>query len=262
VSYVPSFVTETDVAPPYRLCSMASGAMLADAITGGLIHRSAQQMAILAGTGIYPRYGTTLAQVGYAFSRLGLTLDRRVCEWADVPQRHWLVVQGKMRPVPLSLRIQKNYAGGHAVLAWIDGGRSWVMDPLGHGDYGGAWWPTVTLREYALALVPGRVAYIAVGPVCIMHQETETGDQMISAGGLMISSDYILPLPAGMRVYRSPGSTEFYTLTERIEPQFIGNADGGWRAVLIKTATFYSDHGARATVLYVKTDAKAVSKEG
>jgi hypothetical protein len=152
-----------------------------------------------------------------------------------------------MRVVPVSLRIQRDYEGPHAILARRDGARSWVLDPLGRDDYAGAWWPTATLREFALTLVPGQVAYIAVGP----EYAEQEADTMILAGGLGLRSDYALPISAGTRIYSAPDGDQFYHVSADVRPAFIGNADG-WRAVLFNTSHFQDDGKQRPTVLYVR----------
>lgn len=262
MAYTPRFVTETNVPPPWRLCTMAAGAMLIDAVTEGDIRRTAVQMSNLAGKGVYPPRGTTLQDLERSFAKLGHNLDRRFSPWEKVPHDTWCVFQGWMGYVPPEYRapLGKRYTKGHALFGRIEGpsddGRTFIMDPLGKSaaTYTGTYWPTPVLRAMMLGMTPFHKCYLGVGPK--YESGAITGEEpMITAGGLTITSDHVVPLKAGTRVYRSPDTAaDSYSVNAAVRPSYMGIPDGAsaWKAILVKTGNFYDDGVARPTIAYVK----------
>ncbi len=149
-------------------CTLASGAMLArlgyGIVTTGSILRTLQDDQD-GGTGINDLATALWRGYGVTFPH-GLiktdTLKRLLAAG------YGAVIQGDYSKVPVALRLQKDFTGGHAV--YLDGyypGNAkrgipeayYVIDPIGRPTFGyqGDWWPASVVDDFALAWGGGRV---------------------------------------------------------------------------------------------------------
>jgi hypothetical protein len=151
-------------------CTLASGAMLArlgfGIVTDGSTLRAHQPNQV---------GGTTLWDLSNAlWSGYGVTLPYGLIHTDKLKQLlaagYGAVVQGMYSEIPVQLRLQKDFTGGHAI--YLDGyypgdpksatpAAYYVIDPLGHpsAGYEGAWWPASLVDKFMLALTGGdRVA--------------------------------------------------------------------------------------------------------
>jgi hypothetical protein len=145
-------------------CNMAAGAMLFEVQTG----RTTTGAQLRRWSGARTR-GTDLRDLRRAFARQGQPLLALV----DVPWDRFMrevrrgrsaVVQGWYGQLPAQHVLQPGFTTGHSVFVLgysrhVLGGRGgfYVMDPLGRGDYDGAWWSAATLRAFGWSGTPGRV---------------------------------------------------------------------------------------------------------
>jgi hypothetical protein len=162
-------ITQFDNGPlgPYN-CTMASGAMLAR-LGYGIVTTGSQLRALQPDQ----EGGTSLADLQVAITRWGVSLSEgsisplqlRALLYAGAGA----VVQVAYGSIPVSLRLQADFTGGHAI--YLDGFRPagtdgpagyYVVDPLGPtwAGYKGAWWPADVVERAALAF-GGRGAYTA-----------------------------------------------------------------------------------------------------
>jgi hypothetical protein len=136
-------------------CNMAAGAMLFEVQTG----RAATGALLRRWSGAHTR-GTSLLDLRRAFRRQGQAVVTR----EDFPWRSFVrevrrgrsaVVQGWYGNLPARQDLQPGYTGAHSVFvlgfsrhAMHGHGGFYVMDPLGHNGYDGAWWSPRTLRHF------------------------------------------------------------------------------------------------------------------
>ncbi len=148
-------------------CTLASGAMLArlgyGIVTTGSILRTLQDDQS-GGTGINDLATALWRGYGVTFPHGLIKTDtlRRL-----LAAGYGAVIQGDYSKVPPALRLQKNFAGGHAI--YLDGyypGNAkrnippayYVIDPIGRPTFGyqGDWWPASVVDDFALAWGGGR----------------------------------------------------------------------------------------------------------
>jgi len=149
-------------------CTMASGAMLAR-LGYGIVTTGSQLRALqpdqVGGTSIADLQ-VAIATWGVSFSQGAISpLQLRALLYAGAGA----VLQVAYGTIPVSLRLQKDFTGGHAI--YLDGFRPagtdgpagyFVIDPLGPtwAGYKGAWWPADIVEAAALAF-GGGTAYTA-----------------------------------------------------------------------------------------------------
>jgi hypothetical protein len=147
-------------------CTLAAGAMLARSAFG--IRTSGSRLRQLQDD---QSGGTSLAELQTALYRgYGVTV---VWNAITPDQLHALltvgagvVVQGDYSRIPADWRLQRSFAGGHAI--YLDGyipgwegqpAAYFVIDPLGRGRYAGAWWHAAVVEDFAVSFAGrGRVA--------------------------------------------------------------------------------------------------------
>ncbi len=149
-------------------CTMASGAMLGR-LGYGIVTTGSQLRALQpdqeGGTSIADLQAA-IAKWGVSFNQGGISpLQLRALLYAGAGA----VVQIAYGAIPVSLRLQADFTGGHAV--YLDGFRPagtdgpaayFVIDPLGPtwAGYRGRWWPADVVEAAALAF-GGGAAYTA-----------------------------------------------------------------------------------------------------
>ena len=143
-------------------CTMASGAMLARLATGivtdGSTLRSMQDKQV-GGTSLNDLAQALWRGYGVAY-HYGLVKQESLK--ALLKAGYGAVVQGIYGQVPVQLRLQKDFTGGHAI--YLDGyypgdpthnipEAYYVIDPLGHpyGGYEGDWWPAAAIDGFLSA---------------------------------------------------------------------------------------------------------------
>ncbi len=147
-------------------CTMAAGAMLAR-LGFGIVTTGSQLRALQpdqeGGTSIVDLQAA-VASWGVSFSQGAITpLQLRALLYAGAGA----VVQVTYGSIPVALRLQKDFTGGHAL--YLDGFRPagpdgpagyYVIDPLGPTwtGYRGAWWPADVVEAAAVAFGGGSVA--------------------------------------------------------------------------------------------------------
>lgn len=150
-------------------CTLASGAMLArlayGIVTDGSTLRTLQDDQV-GGTGI-DDLATALWR-GYGVSPAhGLIRTETLRKL--LAAGYGAVVQGDYGRVPVGLRLEKSFAGGHAV--YLDGyypgsprqgipAAYYVIDPIGRPAFGyqGDWWPASVVEDFVLSWGGGRAA--------------------------------------------------------------------------------------------------------
>ncbi len=149
-------------------CTMASGAMLAR-LGYGIVTTGSQLRALqpdqVGGTSLADLQ-VAIGSWGVSFSQGAISpLQLRALLYAGAGA----VVQVDYGTIPVSLRLQADFTGGHAI--YLDGFRPpgtdgpaayFVIDPLGPTwtGYRGAWWPADDVEKAALAF-GGGAAYTA-----------------------------------------------------------------------------------------------------
>ena len=151
-------------------CTMASGAMLARLVFGIVTKGSALRALQPDQQG-----GTSLVDLNNAINRYGVHFDSAAITPLQLRALMYAgagaVIQGNYGAIPLSLRLQKDFVGGHAI--YLDGFRPassagpaayYVDDPLGPtwAGYRGAWWPADLVEAFATSFGGGRI-YTAWG---------------------------------------------------------------------------------------------------
>jgi hypothetical protein len=146
-------------------CTMASGAMLAR-LGYGIVTTGSQLRALQPDQ----EGGTSLADLQVAIGKWGVSLNQGALSPLQLRALLYAgagaVVQVVYGVIPVSLRLQADFTGGHAL--YLDGFRPagtdgpaayYVMDPLGPtwSGYKGAWWPADVVEAAALAFGGGRV---------------------------------------------------------------------------------------------------------
>ena len=149
-------------------CTLASGAMLArlafGVVTSGSVLRTLQDDQD-GGTGL-DDLGQALWR-GYGVqAKSGLLQPRQLKDLLGAG--YGAVIQGIYGEIPVGLRLQRDFTGGHAI--YLDGyypGNAkrgipeayYVIDPLGrpHAGYKGEWWPASVVDKFATAFGGGRI---------------------------------------------------------------------------------------------------------
>lgn len=124
---------------PY-ICTLESGAMGLDVLTGGRIDVWGGNLVPYCGRSPYAitKLGTNLGNVQLAWKHWGKTLDRRRgYTWnnalADLKNGYWVIIQGDYDQFSLFTRCQDDFRGDHAVLAgpeFLKSGSILMADPL------------------------------------------------------------------------------------------------------------------------------------
>lgn len=143
-------------------CTMASGAMLAWAASGGKVRVSGGDLRYYSGDRDQPgdEKGTGLGDLGTAFQHIGMGLEEHFGmafgSWKQrLARGEGSVLQGNYALVPSNLRIS-SFQGPHAV--YVDRARKmpdgqwwyFVMDPQGRTNAQiGAWWPESAIKTFA-----------------------------------------------------------------------------------------------------------------
>ena len=149
-------------------CTMASGAMLAR-LGYGIVTTGSQLRALQPDQ----EGGTSIADVQAAIASWGVSFSQGAISplqlRALTHAGAGALLQVDYGTIPVSLRLQKSFTGGHAI--YLDGFRPagadgpagyFVIDPLGPtwSGYKGAWWPADVVEAAALAF-GGGTAYTA-----------------------------------------------------------------------------------------------------
>jgi hypothetical protein len=147
-------------------CTMASGAMLARLATGIVTDGSTLRSLQAKQTG-----GTSLNDLAQAlWHGYGVKYDYGLVKLASLKSLlkagYGAVVQGVYGAIPVALRLQKNFTGGHAI--YLDGyypgdaahkipEAYYVVDPLGRpwAGYEGDWWPAAAIDQFLSAFTGG-----------------------------------------------------------------------------------------------------------
>ena len=146
-------------------CTMASGAMLAR-LGYGIVTNGSQLRAL------QPDQvgGTSLADLQVSIGKWGVTFSQGAISPLQLRALLYAgagaVVQVTYGRVPVALRLQKSFTGGHAI--YLDGFRPagtdgpaayFVIDPLGPtwSGYRGAWWPANVVEAAGLDFGGGTV---------------------------------------------------------------------------------------------------------
>jgi hypothetical protein len=162
-------ITQFDGGPLERFnCTMAAGAMLAR-LGYGIVTTGSQLRALQPDQ----EGGTSLADLGASFTSWGVNLARAPISPLQLRALLYAgagaVLQVTYGRIPLALRLQADFTGGHAVYldafrpAGPDGPAAYfVVDPLGPTwtGYRGAWWPADVVEAAALDFGAG-VAFTA-----------------------------------------------------------------------------------------------------
>jgi hypothetical protein len=146
-------------------CTMTSGAMLAR-LGFGIIATGSQLRSLqpdqVGGTSLAD-LEVSIEKFGVHFNRAPLTaLQLRALLYSGAGA----VIQGTYGIIPVDLRLQKNFTGGHAI--YLDGFRPasaagpaayFVIDPLGRpgAGYRGAWWPADIIEAFGEAFGGGSI---------------------------------------------------------------------------------------------------------
>jgi len=154
-------VSQFDGGPQQKVnCTLAAGAMLARLAFG--IVTTGSQLRLLqdkkdGGTNFEDLNKALDRGWGVTFLRGSLTaLQLRALSYAGAG----ITVSLDYGEVPLGVRLQASFTGGHAVYidAFTENGPDgkpayWVMDPIGHSwaGYKGGWWPAEDVERAALA---------------------------------------------------------------------------------------------------------------
>lgn len=134
------------------LCTAAVGAMALDAFTAGRIRTTAQRIDELQDD---HSGGIGLNDVATAWKRgWGLTFRNGPASWLTLRAR-WLAgdgagIQGLYRVVPVAIRADKNFTGGHAIYVsrFTRTGFLRVFDPIRTGPIE---WPESVVRNFYLS---------------------------------------------------------------------------------------------------------------
>lgn len=294
MTYMPHFETETDVPSPWRDCSWASLSMLLDKWTKG--HVIAHHAALRRASGDKGGSGPPELQkaiFNYPKTK-GWLLSAPSLQWKGVVDLvnsgRALVLMGQYGAIRgynkgHYVRWDKRFAlkaySGHAVYVQRDGpkgalkpGYWWWMDPLGRGTYKGEWVPLNVIRSFAMALRHPNGTHLinaaAEGAKAPKPKPPITGggnqgvSDMIVAGGLVITSNYYIPVKKGTTFYSdaactkpvttaaSDGSFEYYGVTPLNSISY---------AVEFTSGKPFSDGLKRPIIGYIKRSAgKPVAK--
>ncbi len=180
-------------------CNMAAGAMLFEVQTG--LNATGGQMRAWSGA---TSQGTSLEDLQRAFAFQGQPLPiQRYLPWSEfqrqVASGRSAVVQGWYGYLPQHYVLQPGFVDGHSVFVLgysphVFGGRGgfYVMDPLGHAGYSGAWWPSDVLRAYGWSGKPGhasdgnKLSYLGF----VAFQANRSAKKPMSAGGRPAFQNY------------------------------------------------------------------------
>jgi hypothetical protein len=158
-------ITQFDGGPLGNVnCTMASGAMLAR-LGFGIVTTGSQLRALQPDQ----EGGTSLADLQVAIKKWGVAFDQGAISPLQLRALLYAgagaVIQVDYGLIPVGLRLQKNFTGGHAM--YLDGFRPagtdgpaayYVIDPLGPtwAGYKGAWWPAATVEAAATSFGGGK----------------------------------------------------------------------------------------------------------
>jgi hypothetical protein len=149
-------------------CTMASGAMLAR-LGYGIVTTGSQLRALQPDQ----EGGTSLADLQVAIGKWGIAFNQGAISPLQLRALLYAgagaVIQVTYGKIPVSLRVQQSFTGGHAM--YLDGFRPagtdgpaayYVVDPLGPtwAGYKGTWWPADIIEAAALDF-GGGAAYTA-----------------------------------------------------------------------------------------------------
>ncbi len=155
--YSPTFITETNIAPPWRLCTVAAGAMLADKQTKGKIKLSLAELANLIGKGYYPTAGTSLEDVAKGLKKRGIVpFIKHGAPWSNVlkwgQSGYGMVVQGEYNNIDPKYQLQKTNGKSLPHAIYVDHisktGVAYIYDPLSKTATMQKW-PVEQLRLFA-----------------------------------------------------------------------------------------------------------------
>lgn len=158
-------ITQFDGGPLGNVnCTMASGAMLAR-LGYGIVTTGSQLRALQPDQ----EGGTSLADLQVAISKWGVSFNQGAISPLQLRALLYAgagaVIQVTYGDIPVALRLQKSFTGGHAM--YLDGFRPagtdgpaayYVIDPLGPtwSGYKGAWWPADVVEAAALDFGGGK----------------------------------------------------------------------------------------------------------
>ena len=160
-------ITQFDGGPLQNVnCTMASGAMLArlgfGIVTNGSTLRAAQPDQ-QGGTSLWDLSNALWGAYGV---RLPFGFIHTAKLKALLGAGYGAVIQGMYSEIPVPLRLQKDFTGGHSI--YVDGyypgdpkshtpEAYYVIDPIGHpwAGYEGAWWPASIVDNFMHALSGG-----------------------------------------------------------------------------------------------------------
>jgi hypothetical protein len=146
-------------------CTMAAGAMLSR-LGFGIVTTGSQLRALQPDQ----EGGTSLADLEVSIGRYGVSFSRAPISALQLRALLYAgagaVIQGTYADVPVDLRLQKDFTGGHAI--YLDGFRPasadgpaayYVIDPLGPtwSGYRGGWWPADIVEAFAAAFGGGSI---------------------------------------------------------------------------------------------------------
>ncbi len=193
-------------------CTMASGAMLARLVFG-IVTKGSSLRALQPDQ----QGGTSLVDLNNAINRYGVHFDSAAITPLQLRALMYAgagaVIQGTYGAIPVSLRLQKDFTGGHAI--YLDGFRPassagpaayYVDDPLGPtwAGYSGAWWPADLVEAFATSFGGGRIytAWGFPGGGTPTTYPTLPPDSYPGAGTTASPSPTVAPSPT------APGSPE------------------------------------------------------
>jgi hypothetical protein len=144
-------------------CTLAAGAMLArlgfGIVTSGSILRTLQSDQV-GGTDLHDLQRAMFHGYGVQFS-VGSLTPRQLKRL--LAAGYGAVIQGVYSEIPVQLRLQPSFTGGHAI--YLDGfypgngdipAAYFVIDPIGRGhSYRGEWWPASVVDAFGLAFGGG-----------------------------------------------------------------------------------------------------------
>ena len=159
-------ITQFDGGPLGNVnCTMASGAMLAR-LGYGIVTTGSQLRALQPDQ----EGGTSLAELQVAIKKWGVAFNQGAISPLQLRALLYAgagaVIQVNYGMLPVGLRLQKNFTGGHAI--YVDGFRPagtdgpaayFVIDPLGPtwSGYKGAWWPADVVEAAGTDFGGGRI---------------------------------------------------------------------------------------------------------
>ncbi len=186
-------------------CTMAAGAMLAR-LGYGIVATGSQLRAL------QPDQvgGTSLSDLEVAIGRYGVTFSQAPISALQLRALLYAgagaVIQGAYGAVPIDLRLQADFTGGHAIYldafrpASADGPAAYyVLDPLGPTwtGYKGGWWPADVVEAFATSFGGGAIDTAWAFP----------GGKTPTSYPVLPPDAYPSPTPAGPPPSLAPGAT-------------------------------------------------------